>query len=48
MLEQILGCFKTAGLEPTLQTYKPVLSCLAELELWETYLEIYAEVLSSG
>lgn len=45
---QVLGCIKKDILEPNWKTYEPILSCLSQLELWETYLEIYGEVLAQG
>lgn len=45
---EVLGCIKKDILEPNWKTYEPILSCLSQLELWETYLEIYGEVLAQG
>jgi hypothetical protein len=43
-----LACIKKEKLQPDWKTYEPILSCLRQLELWETYIEFYAEVLAQG
>ena len=45
---QILACIEKEKLQPDWKTYEPVLKCLGQLELWETYVEFYAEVLARG